>query len=293
MMVEVKSSQRAYQKTIKQLFDGIERLEEIFACLGMTTQWQYVGVFCAISDTDDLLFDCDDCNIFAIIGEDKIPPNFERIEEKVAAKNPNWKPEEHVHEFVELVKQILFIAQGDPYAPVTGSGIIDKIVQHLECASSAENIFFWTLDQLSIVQAVDLLFLFLDAFYSTGKTIILKYYAKEKLKNGETVHYFNQRPIEMENKSTLLPFTLMLQKDFPPNVVKETTFQFGIDSVKGFLQHHGVQENHHVVFDEVICSQYSKSFLDSIIAMKNCVASLWIAMGSQPIRGKKIRIKYI
>ena len=57
MMVEVKSSQRAYQKTIKQLFDGIERLEEIFAGLGMTTQWQYVGVFCAIADADYLLFD--------------------------------------------------------------------------------------------------------------------------------------------------------------------------------------------------------------------------------------------
>ena len=169
MMLEVKSSPRAYQKTIKQLFDGIERLEEIFACLDMTTQWQYVGVFCAIADTDDHLFDCDDCNIFAIIGEDKIPPNFERIEEKVAAKNPNWKPEAHVHEFVELVKQILFIAQGDPYAPVTGSGIIDKIVQHLEHASSAENTFFWTLDQLSIVQAVELLFCFLMLFIQLEK----------------------------------------------------------------------------------------------------------------------------
>ena len=149
MLAEVKSSQRAYQKAIKQLFDGIERLQEIFSAIGMTTQWQYIGVFCAIAGTNDLLFDCDDCNIFAIIGEDKIPSNFEKIEEKVSAKNQNWKPEEHVHEFIELAKQVLFVAQGDPYAPVTGSGIIDKIVQHLECASSAENIFFWTLDQLS------------------------------------------------------------------------------------------------------------------------------------------------
>ena len=47
MCLEVKSSQKAYQKAVKQLFDGKERLEEIFAVLGKTSAWKFVGVFYA------------------------------------------------------------------------------------------------------------------------------------------------------------------------------------------------------------------------------------------------------
>ena len=77
----------------------------------------------------------------------------------------------------------------------------------------------------------------------------------------------------------------MLQNHFPPGVVKETTFQFGIDSVKGFLQEYGIEATHHVIFDEVICTKYSTGFLESLIAMKKNVGSLWVAMGAQPISG--------
>ena len=77
----------------------------------------------------------------------------------------------------------------------------------------------------------------------------------------------------------------MLQTKFPTGVVKETTFQFGIDSVKGFLQEYGIEATHHVIFDEVICTKYSTGFLESLIAMKKNVGSLWVAMGAQPISG--------
>ena len=225
MLIEVKSNKRhgSYQKATKQLFIGKESLEKIFSAIGATTKWQYVGVFFALIDDDNCVFECDNCSNFVIVGEEEMFEKFKIIEEKVAEKNQDWKPEEHVEEFIELAKETLFIAQGDPYAPVTGSNIIDKTVKHVFRASTPQNIFywtrFWTLEQLSIVQALDILYLFLDAFYSTGKTEVLKYFGKHKLGKDETVHYFNQRPKGMDPNS-LLPFTLMLQKEFPSEVVK-------------------------------------------------------------------------
>ena len=79
----------------------------------------------------------------------------------------------------------------------------------------------------------------------------------------------------------------MLQGEFPDGVVKETSFEFGIDSVEEFLLEHGIEPSHHLIFDELICTKYTKNFLDSLIAMKNSVSSLWIAMGAQPIMGKE------
>ena len=290
MLIEVKSNQKAYQKATTQLFDGKERLEEVFSILGMATAWKYIGVFFALEGDGTPLFDCEKCSIFGIIGEDSITGHLETIEEEAAKKNENWNPADHVEEFVELAKQVLFIAQGDPFAPVTGSNIINKTVKHITLVSTVENIFFWTLEQLTIVDAMNVLFLILDAFYSTGKSEILKYYCRKQDKKGEIVHYFNQRPANHNKNSGLLPFTLMLKKQLPSNVVKETTFLFGVDSVKGFLQQHEIEPTHHVIFDEVICTKYSKGFTDSLIAMKENVASLWVAMGSQPITGNDLSI---
>ena len=132
------------------------------------------------------------------------------------------------------------------------------------------------------------MYLFLDAFYSTGKTEVLKYFGKYKLKKGEVVHYFNQRSKGMDQNSNLLPFTLMLQKVFPSGVVKETSFQFGVDPVEDFLEQYGIEPTHHVIFDEVICTKYNKAFVDSIVRMKNNVASLMVAMGAQPTTGKSL-----
>ena len=84
----------------------------------------------------------------------------------------------------------------------------------------------------------------------------------------------------------MLPITLMIQGEFPEDVVKETTFEFGTDSVKDFLVEHGIEPNHHLIFDELICTKYCKEFIDSILMMKDHVASLWIAMGSEPVTGR-------
>jgi hypothetical protein len=77
----------------------------------------------------------------------------------------------------------------------------------------------------------------------------------------------------------------MLQKEFPNGVVKESVFRFGIDSVKSFLSQHAIESHHHVIFDELICNDFSKRFVDSILAIKSRVASLWIAMGCVPLLG--------
>ena len=288
MLIEVKSNKRhgSYQKATKQLFCGKNSLEKVFSAIGATTKWLYVGVFFALIDDEDCVFECANCSNFVIVGEEQIFEKIKIVEEQIAEKNKDWKPEEHVEEFIELVKETLFIAQGDSYAPVTGSSIIDKTVKHVFLASTPKNIFFWTLEQLSIVQALQILYLFLDAFYSTGKTEVLKYFGKYKLKKGEVVHYFNQRSKGMNQNSNLLPFTLMLQKVFPSGVVKETSFQFGVDPVEDFLKQYGIEPTHHVIFDEVICTKYNKAFVDSIVKMKNNVASLMIAMGAQPTLGK-------
>ena len=91
----------------------------------------------------------------------------------------------------------------------------------------------------------------------------------------------------MKGNVNLLPFTLVLQGEFPEGVVKETTFQFGIDSVKGFLQEHSIEPDHHLIFDELICTKYDRHFLDSLKALKENVKSLWIAMGAVPVTGKQ------
>ena len=184
--MEVKSDQKRYQKAKAQLFDGLEKLKEVFSALGLTsTHWLYVGVFFALLSSEKPLFDCEDCSIFAIVGKDSIYGNLKKIEEKVAEKHQllnhqNWIPEDHIQEFINLAKETLFIAQGDPHAPVTEKNVIEKTLQHIERVSHVERILFWTSDQLSLTQAENLQYVVLDGFYSTGKSSVLQYFGKSK-----------------------------------------------------------------------------------------------------------------
>ena len=78
MLVEVKSNKRhgSYQKATKQLFCGKDSLEKIFSAIGATTKWLYVGVFFALFDDDECVFECDNCSNFVIVGEEQI---FQKI----------------------------------------------------------------------------------------------------------------------------------------------------------------------------------------------------------------------
>ena len=187
MIWEVKWNQKQYQKAKKQLFDGIERIQEILAAIGLTaTSWKLVVVFFAFVGTE---FVCERCSIFSIIGEAAIHPNIQSIEEKVAERHQNWNPSDHVQEFVDLTKEILFIAQGDPNAPVIGEYVINKTVEHVEQASS----ILWTPEQLALIQEnpENLPHVLFDNFYSTGKSRILRHYGKRGLKKleGKIIQY--------------------------------------------------------------------------------------------------------
>ena len=187
MILEVKWNQKQYQKAKKQLFDGMERIQEILAIIGLLDAgWQLVGVFFAFIGAE---FECETCSTFTIIGEAAIHPNLQCIEEKVAERHQNWNPADHVHEFVDLTKEILFTAQGDPNAPVIGEYVINKTVEHVEQASS----ILWTPEQLALIQEnpENLPHVLFDNFYSTGKSRILRHYGKRGLKKleGKIIQY--------------------------------------------------------------------------------------------------------
>ena len=69
----------------------------------------------------------------------------------------------------------MFVVQGDSKAPVTGCNLVKKIGDHVNAASTLEGILFWTPQQLSVTNAVHLHYVFLDAFYSTGKSFTLQF----------------------------------------------------------------------------------------------------------------------
>ena len=179
MVIEVKASTSLFQKAKKQMFDSKEKIEELCGILGPTTQWLFLGVFFALEDkTGKPFFDCSchlPCDTFSIIGRENIEDKLRKIDMIAIQKNENWDPSENISEFVELAKQLMFVAQGDPKAPVTGCNLVRKTDHHVNAASTFEGILFWTPQQLSVTNAVHLPYVFLDAFYSTGKSFALQY----------------------------------------------------------------------------------------------------------------------
>ena len=181
LIIEVKSRDFRYQKSVKQMFHAKAKIEEVFGDIGVSTKFLYAGVFFAQFGSGNPIFNCDcptNCSKYAIVGPENIADSLTQIEEEISMSHENWNPSEHVDEFIETAKHLMFIAQGDPLAPVTDSSLVDKISKHVLDSSSFENTFFWSLEQLSLIDAIGLCFVFLDAFYSTGKSLILKYMAK-------------------------------------------------------------------------------------------------------------------
>ena len=167
MVIEVKASNNGFPKAKQQLKDGKERVQAVFNSVeNMSDDWQYVGV-CYIDAGD-----CTSTHDFVINGIDDL--DFQSIESKIAkSRNQVWLCNQHISEFVGVAKVLLFQAQGHPQAPLTRQKQIEKIDQELDLASAPENIFFWTPEQLSIVQAMHMDWMFLMGYYGCGKTILL------------------------------------------------------------------------------------------------------------------------
>ena len=110
------------------------------------------------------------------------------------------------------------------------------------------------------------------------------------------VHYLIHKPdqdhsdIETSQNSLELPFSLMLEYEFKRrNIrvqVQEVNFDFLKDPVPAFLKKYGIEKDHFVCFDEMICKRFSPTFSKALIEMKNNVAALWIALGAKPVIGR-------
>ena len=97
------------------------------------------------------------------------------------SKIQSWNPKKNVIGFVEIVKEIMFIAQGDPKAPVTQAMQVNKLSQ---------NMIFWTPEQKSIIES-NADFMLLMAYYGCGKTWCLIERAKCLLKDkNNVIHFF-------------------------------------------------------------------------------------------------------
>ena len=302
MIIETKSteSRGMFQKAKKQLLDGKSRLEEICAAIAAVTKWKFCGVFYASAtvESGERPFTCDcnkKCDLFSIVGEEAFEFHFRQIEEEIAKSHEeSWIPANHIKEFVELMKQVMLKAQGNSCAPVTMTNVVDLTEKHVLKAGTPSAMFFWTKEQLSLIQAYHLKNVYLDAFYSCGKTEALKHIAKhwneENIKRSEEergkVHYLVNRPKNLSMKK--LPLTLVLEKFFHRTKVevKETDFQVGMEPVGPFLEENGIGPNDFVCFDEVICNDYSRNFSDGLKEMAESVASLWVAIGSKPVVGR-------
>ena len=186
MAIEIKASASSSncQKAKKQLLEAKDISERIYGEIGLSTKLLFAGVFYATKHSPENIQMQDspfNDSIFSIVGEENIEEKLRLIDEQATQLNRSWSLADHLDEFVKLIKNLLFIAQGNPKAPVTDSNIVNKIHEHVTKASTFQNILFWifwTPEQFAVINELYVPYVFLDAFYSTGKSSMLQYITK-------------------------------------------------------------------------------------------------------------------
>ena len=105
---------------------------------------------------------------------------------------------------------------------------------------------------------------------------------------NRVVHYFIQNLDYDGTESSKLPFTFVLENNFKKKkiIIQETHFKFGVDEVESFLQKYGIKKDHFVCFDEILCQNYTKDFVDGLKQMKQNVSGLWLAIGGKSTTGR-------
>ena len=267
MVIEVKASNNGFPKAKQQLRDSKERVQAVFNSVkGMSDDWHYVGV-CYIDAGD-----CDSTHPFVINGFKQL--DLQIIESKVAQnRNQAWLPNQHIKEFVHVAKILLFEAQGYPHAPLTKEKEIEKIDEELDLASAPENIFFWTPEQLSIVQAMDIKCMLLMAYYGCGKTILLIERAEYLMRDPRnTVHFYINKV-----DSGLAEFLKLRFKD-KDITIKTNNDMFGVLSCFFDFSSDGVNLTDHVIIDEAYMDD-SQGFLAQLKKLQSQVSTLWVAVG--------------
>jgi len=139
----------------------------------------------------------------------------------------------------------------------------------LDLASAPENIFFWTPEQLSIVQAMHIDRMFLMAYYGCGKTILLIERAEYLLRNPSNVVHFY-----IDNERTGLVEILKLR--FSGKVIKIKTRFKMFESYFDFPSD-GVSPTDHVIIDEAFMGN-PEVFLGHLKRLQSQVSTLWVAL---------------
>ena len=265
MVIEVKASANGFATAKKQLRESKERVQAVFDSVkNMSNDWHYVGL-CYIDAGD-----CHSKHEYVINGIENL--NIQSIESKVAHnRNHIWLPNLHIAEFVSVAKVLLFEAQGHSQAPLTKEKQIEKIGQELDLASAPENIFFWTPEQLSIVQAMHIDWMCLMAYYGCGKTILLMERAEYLLRNPSNVVYFY-----IDTKASGLTEVLKLR--FADKNIKIKTQRRIFDSDFDFSSD-GVNQTDHLIIDEAVMDNSAK-FLKKLKKFQSQVSTLWLALGN-------------
>ena len=193
--------------------------------------------------------------------------NFSRVILKCVSLSLVWS----LTEFVSVAKVLLFQTQGHPLAPLTKQKQIKKIDQALDLASAPENIFFWTPEQLSIVQAMDVDWMFLMGYYGCGKTILLIERAEYLLQNPSNVVHFYIDKIKSGLDEVL---KLRFAGKSIQIKTKHEMFESNSD-----LSSDEVNSTDHVIIDEA-SMRNSERFLQQLKKFRSQVSTLWVALGN-------------
>ena len=266
MNIEAKTSHQQFNSAKEQIKDCQNRIQAVFNGIeGMSSLWKFVGV-CFIGDGGYDTFGKD----FVIDGTEDIATKLNKIEHQVN-HSQQWIPnEDRIKEFVNVAKFLLFEAQGQHKAPLTHQKLTEKVDEDLDKASAPENLLFWTPEQLSIVQAMHIDWMFLMAYYGCGKTILLIERAEYLLRNpNNTVHFY------IDKYDSGLAEVLKLR--FAGKNIKIKTKDLMFDSDFD-LSSDEVNPSDHVIIDEARMWN-SKRFLEQLKRFQSQISTLWVALG--------------
>ena len=272
MNIEVKASPKQFDHAKEQIKDCRKRIQAVLECIpGMSSLWKFIGV-CCIGDGRDK-------NDFVINGSDlESSTTFEmklgHIEKQL--DHLSWSPnEERIREFVNIAKHLLFVAQGQCKAPLTKAKLTERVAEDLDKASAPETILFWTPEQLSIVQAMHMDWMFLMGYYGCGKTILLIERAEYLLRNPRNIVHFYIDTYKAQERKLGLVQDLKLKFEGKNikimekiNIFDDDNFDISVDGV----------EPTDVIIDECVMSSSERLF-EQLKKLQSQVSSLWVALG--------------
>ena len=282
MIIEAKVNTKRGKdkKAMEQIKDGRMRVQKLINSVkDVSNQWKFIGVF-YVKEGSETDFQCSSfcpCREFTIVTQSSIPSKLFNIDFNMEASHPDWNPRNHVNDFTELTKQLIFTFQGNPEAPILGSKVIESIGKEMDKACTIENIFFWTPEQLSILNAINEDFMVLFAYYGCGKTLLLKERAKYLLSQS------GDQEICFFVNSGCDPLLDALSASFENTRIHvgrlDSAATNGERIIRCTLQD-GFKKNCHLIIDEMkLWYENIDELILSLKKLKAHFSSVWIAIG--------------